>query len=86
MALWTAPLMDSWTDSWMATAMTSLTVTAKATANATVNASWTAPWSAKVTVERCHCFRAFGKKSDFLPSPKNESSHSSETVISTSLT
>ncbi len=34
----------------------------------------------------CHCFRAFGKKSDFLPSPKNESSHSSETVISTSLT
>jgi hypothetical protein len=34
----------------------------------------------------CHCFWAFGKKSDFLPSPKNESSHSSETVISTSLT
>jgi hypothetical protein len=32
---------------------------------------------------------AFGhveEKSDFLPSPKNESSHSSETVISTSMT
>jgi hypothetical protein len=34
----------------------------------------------------CHCFRACCQKSDFLPSPKNESSHSSETVISTSLT
>jgi hypothetical protein len=34
----------------------------------------------------CHCFWAFGKKSDFLLSPKNESSHSSDTVISTSLT
>jgi hypothetical protein len=35
---------------------------------------------------KCHCFRAFAKKSDFLPSAKNESSHSSETVISTRLT
>jgi hypothetical protein len=78
-------VMASWMAPWRVLTMASWTLTARATAKA----SWTAPWnvwSAKVTVEICHCFQASCRKSDFPPSPKNESSHSSETVISTSLT
>jgi hypothetical protein len=78
--------MASWTAPWRVLTMASWTVTAKATAKASWMPPWNA-WSAEVTVEICHCcFWTSCRKSDLRPSPKNESSHSSETVISTSLT
>ena len=72
---------------WRVLVMASWTVTAKATANASLRRHHGRPLGVPKSLLRDAI--AFGhvvEKSDFLPSPKNESSHSSETVISTSLT